>query len=328
MPENISFDEQEQQTEQVQEQQTEQVQEKDEEISAEQQIEDGVRAYNDEDLEIKDIEIPEGSLHGKTDGSEEVEMDGPTQDRFNRIYRQMKTAKDDVSRQERDIELMREHNQRLEERLNKREQEQANLQRDQNIANLEQQYSQALEEGDNAKAASINRQMIQEQTKVHEQPETTVPSKAEKPVSDVDAQYLTHWQNEVAEDGYFERPWIQPNHPKFNYSRQLIQTVYAYPGWEGATLQQVLTRVDEIMDAESTQNINTNQQQAPQAQTQAQAQPKQVAAVSTSDTSYRPEANRTGSKSLTSEEKRVARMIMPDIEPQQAYERYAAEKED
>lgn len=318
MPDNINFGEEP--TEEV-------VEEKVEEVTGEQQIEDAFKEFDKQEEVVEEDEIPEGSLHGKTDGSEQVDMDQPTQDRFNRIYRQMKTAKDSVARQEEDIKLMREHNNALEERLNKRDAERTKIQADHTMANLEFQYAQALDEGDNTKVAAINRQM-QQAAVTQNTPEPAVqPAQPQeqsgKTFSPQDTQYIMEWQNEVSDDGYFERPWIQQNHPEFDRAQQLISTYENAQGWENATVQQVLYQVDVDMRNELGQNepegINNNQQQAKRSQ---------VAAVSTSDTSYRPESNRTGANSLTADEKRVARMILSDMNPQKAYEMYAAQKED
>ncbi len=239
------------------------------------------------------------------EGRKQVDLNAEQQGRFNNLYRQVKG-------QDRTLDKMREHNEALQARLDSLEQTNTDAVHDNTVAGIQTRIQQANEEGNFEAVPGLITEMVALETKKQMPKPIAQPVKEASLVSDNDKTLISNWQDETNTDGSFKRPWAKPGDPMFNHVQQMVGAVYDHPTFVDATLAQVLERVDQIIVAQSAKKAPV-QKQAP-----AQA------AVSRSDTSYRPGANNA---SLTGEEKRVAEMMLPNLKPADAYKVYASQKE-
>lgn len=247
-------------------------------------------------------------LGDRGSGHDQVEFSTEQQERFNRLYRQIKG-------QDRTLEKMREHNAQIQERLDAQDKKQTDAVHDNTVAGLHAQIVQANEEGNYEAVPQLISQLVTlEATKQNPVEQPQQPVQQEGGLSDFDIQTIQDWQGAPASDGNYLRPWAQGNHPLNKHVQSITMSVIDHPNFKEASMDQVLAQVDQIMHAELTTTINNKV-----------TQPN--AAVSTSDTSYRPDSSRTGVRALSLEEKRVAEMMLPDLVASDAHARYALQKE-
>lgn len=154
--------------------------------------------------------------------------------RFKTIYGHMKEY-------ERAIGTFREHNNKLQERLDRLEyaaQEQANKIE---AANLRSHLRAAKEAGNTDAEVDIQSKLVAVQSKkpvmTERLPDVEVP--------DMAVVTIRQWSNEITEDNEFVRPWAQPSHPKYNIvtaiAKQLIDEY-------GQDLDKILPMIDERMN--------------------------------------------------------------------------------
>lgn len=252
------------------------------------------------------IEAPEGDLGNKGDGHKQVPMDGEVLERFNRLYRQVKG-------QDNTLKRLRDHNQQMQDRLDASDQKQKENEHQATVDGIHSQIQHANEDGDyEAVPALISKLVTAETSK--QTPITPIKQEQTGGLTDTDIQTISDWQSDRSREGNYTRPWAQPDHPLHKHVQGITMSVIDHPNFEGASMEQVLSGVDSIIAAELKTNINRTKQTT-------------VAAVSSSDTSYRPDGNRTGVNALTREEKATAELMLPNLSVKDAHKLYALQKE-
>ena len=149
-------------------------------------------------------EAPEGDLGSKGDGTEHVDLNQEQQDRFNRLFRQIKA-------QDRKLENFKEHNEKLRQRMDAQDQKHDDAVHEYNVTSIESQLQKAYEEGDYDSGAKLTRQLINEEAKKLAPKPQAAPQTGG--LTDYDMQTITEWQGEISRSGNFLRQWAQQNHP-------------------------------------------------------------------------------------------------------------------
>lgn len=243
------------------------------------------------------------------EGREHVEMPPEIQDRFNRLYRQVKA-------QDEKFLLQAKHTEKLTKDLTATRQElEAEKSRDA-ISSLRGQIKEARENGDDDKVERLREQLteLQAEAKVQEKLRTLQPKPEEKaadtaPVdlSRADTNLIVRWANETDPDGNFVRPWTQGTNARVDEASAYLAKILADPEHDDLTMPEKLDMVDKKFGVKKTGADRRGS--GPQ--------------VAGADLTGAGAALKNG---LKDEEKRIAHKLFPHLGKADAEKAYAAGK--
>jgi hypothetical protein len=229
--------------------------------------------------------------------TEFVEMDPKVEQRFNRIYGNMKQY-------ERQVQQATEDNRKLVDRLEKMEREGSKKAVDAQVNELRQAEKAALEESDFERASNVRDQITELQV------ESKIPKAEERkedppPIDSGLRDRLNSWAAETDAEGNALRPWADSNHEDNTTAMKLVTGILATN--PNAPVEDLL---DEI-DRETKRFIKKPARPAP--------------AVLSADGSVRPKTSKK--TTLTSDQKAIAERMYPSMKPDEAAKRYASAME-
>lgn len=195
----------------------------------------------DEETQVSD-EVVESAIEeaeqkeAPKQGTDFQEFDEKTQQRFNRVYRNMKQYE----------RIVEEQGGQLKSALEKLEDMEAQLeaaQTSEQVEALKAEKVAALEEGDYQRAVDIDERMMEVS-----KPKEAAPPPQPEPAPTLsleDQARLETWALERDESGQLKRPWASDGHPLWAKTRSVTEAALADPNL--GNLDQILAEVDRVM---------------------------------------------------------------------------------
>lgn len=211
-----------------------------------------------EDFEVEeeatDNQEAEKSTQDNSSDDEYVPVDDPAiQKRINNLYKQVKMSD---SRNQMKDEMLEKAMQRIEElesRFAKTDEAQAETL-------LMERLREARDEGDDDSYDKIQQELIDfRANKIIEQ---KLAKQQKQPIVnyDAEAKYVTEMAMETLPNGDLARPWLHPDHPKYNdVIGRAAQLAVEYDGNDPYMVNKIMTQIDKEMAGNAmTQKKNTN----------------------------------------------------------------------
>lgn len=222
-----------------------------------------------------------------------VEMDEPTQKRFNRVYASMKAQESALSQAAKD-------NRALAERIEKMEREGAESKNTAELMRLRDAKAEAIKADDVDKIVEIDERLVDLKVAEKEKP---APRTETDPgwFTPQREQQLVSWAGEADQNGQVKRPWAAVGHPKNPRCVEITNAVINDPEFMGAEMPEILAEVDRLMAPRKTNQNAT--------------------VLAGSGDGPRTQKD---SIQLTEDQKLVARKMYGDLAPAEAIKRYAA----
>ncbi len=141
--------------------------------------------------------------------TDHVDFGSPeAQEKFDRVYGDMKRYKGDLQRYESNLNTVAQQNAALLDKLDKLERSTADSEVSTTVAGLRKQETEALEAGEFEKAVSLRDQITDLKVKSNTTPPAPKPEPAPQ-ADDGDQRALNAFLDERNQDGTLKRPWVE-----------------------------------------------------------------------------------------------------------------------
>lgn len=252
---------------------------------------------------------PAGDLGRRGEGQKKVEFTPEEQQRFNRLYRQVKAQDEKLALQGQYLERLAKDKTEIERKLKEQESKDA-------LTTVREQIRTARDNGDVEREERLRDQLITLTTEIEVAkrvparaapdavPPAAVPPAAGDPfrqLSASDKAEIARWSEAADGSGTYLRPWTKEGNARTGLATQVLAQVLADPENEGMTMGEKLNLVDEQM---GTQVPAGRRSQTPVMG----ANLRQAAAG--------------GTPTITPKQAEVARKLFPHLKPQEAYRAY------
>lgn len=192
--------------------------------------------------EVSGLEKAKATPNPGVEGWEPVDIEDPkVQQRFNRLYAQVKGS-------ERAMAELREHNQKLAEKLESlvEQQNQAKTQAEHDA--LRAEFKRAADSFDGEKLAELTMKVADAKRDAPKPKKEQVYQSADDPVlAPEEVAAIQRWQTEVGSDGQPIRPWARPGHPKNGMAAGIVRAVFDDPDIASKGIDAILKEADRLM---------------------------------------------------------------------------------
>lgn len=269
-------------------------------MSEEQQATTGQSSKQDQPDPQPNGEVPRPETLPNDQEWDHVEFDAKTQRRFNRVYAEMKSAKDLMTRMGQDNRL-------LVEKVEEMEATRVRQGADDRAATLRVQEKEALEAGEYDRAGQIRDQItdIKVEAKIPKEKPKAEPEREEQQYGDWltpdRAKALNSFANAKNDKGELLHPWADADHPEYETAINAAQVVIQRS--PDAPIEEILEKIAKVND-----RVITKRSSAP--------------VLGSGGDAPKPKKE----PSISADEKKIAAVMYPELKPQDAAQRYAASK--